>query len=336
MRVLRLIPLLLVSTVLVAAPRDGQHDFDFSIGTWKSHIRRLESPLTGSTVWSEADGIVSTRKIWNGRANMEEVGVGPLKGVTLRLYDPQSHQWNLVWANAKRGVVTQPGYGEFKEGRGEFYDQETFNGKTILVRQTYSEIKPGSYHFEQAFSADHGRTWEANHIAVLTRIDDKPVAESVDAADRSRDFDFNFGRWKTHVSRLKDPLTGSKIWLEYDGTSDVAPVWQGRASLFQLEVSGPAGHLEGAGLRLYNPDAHEWSLNWASSAAGQLGVPTVGFFRNGRGEFTDQEEFGGRQILVRNTFTNITSGGARFEQAFSADGGATWETNWIMTFEREK
>src|ERR1043165_8102768 len=101
MRALAFLPLLFISTLLTAAPRDGQHDFDFAVGTWKSHIRRLESPLSGSTSWSEADGIVSTRKIWNGRANMEEVNVGSLQGLTLRLYDPHSHQWSVTWANVK-------------------------------------------------------------------------------------------------------------------------------------------------------------------------------------------------------------------------------------------
>lgn len=336
MKALAIAALLFASTVLTAAPRDGQHDFDFAIGTWKSHIRRLESPLSGSRTWTEADGVVSNRKIWNGRANMEEISVGALQGLTLRLYDPHSRQWSLIWANAKHGAVTQPEYGEFRDGRGVFYDQESFDGKTILVRQSYSAITKDSYHFEQAFSADRGRTWEANWIADLERLDDKPAVESVSAADRNKDFDFNFGRWKTHVSRLKDPLTGSNTWLEYDGTSDVAPVWSGRASLFELNVSGSAGHIEGAGLRLYNADAHEWSLNWANGRDNLLGVPTVGGFKDGRGEFTDQEMFDGRAILVRNAFTNVTADGARFEQAFSADGGVTWETNWIMTFAREK
>ena len=340
MKALTLTTFLIVSTVLTAAPhpaeRNGQHDFDFAIGTFKTHIRRLESPLSGSTKWSEADGVVSTRKIWNGRANLEELNAGPFQGATLRLYDPHSRQWSVIWANAKQGVVTQPAYGEYKDGHIDFFDQESFDGKTILVRQTYSAMTADSYHFEQAFSADRGHSWETNFVADLKRLDEKPAAESVSAADRNKDFDFNFGRWKTHVSRLKEPLTGSKTWVDYDGTSDVAPVWDGRASLFELNVTGPAGHIEGAGLRLYNAAAHEWNLNWANGRDNVLGVPTVGGFKDGRGEFTDQETFDGRAILVRNTFTNVTADGARFEQAFSADGGATWETNWIMTFERAK
>jgi hypothetical protein len=328
--------LILILLALPALARDGQHDFDFNIGTWKTHIRRLQHPLTGSSTWVELDGIVSVRKVWNGRANLEEIDAGSFRGLTLRLYDPKSQQWNLSWANAASAAFTQPNYGEFKDGRGEFYDQETFGGRAILVRQIYSGIKADAYHFEQAFSADHGRTWEANFIADLTRLDAEPKAQAVSAEDRNRDFDFNFGHWKTHVSRLKDPLSGSKTWVEYDGVSDVAPVWNGRASIFELRVEGPAGRIEGMGLRLFNPETNEWTLNWANAADPHLGVPTVGGFKDGRGEFLDQETYGGRAILVRNTFSNVTPDASRFEQAFSADGGKTWETNWIMTFAREK
>jgi hypothetical protein len=150
------------------------------------------------------------------------------------------------------------------------------------------------------------------------------------------DFDFNFGIWKTHISRLRNPLTGSTAWAEYDGISVVRKVWDGRASLFELEADGTAGHIEGVGLRLFNPQSHQWSLNWANSSMGTLGQPMIGEFKDGRGEFFDQEPFSGRTIFVRNGFSNITRDSSRFEQAFSDDGGKTWETNWIMTFIRMK
>lgn len=218
----------MLAAVVPLAAQDGQHDFDFNIGTWKTHIRRLKEPLTGSTTWYEMNGTVSVRSVWGGRANLEEIEAdspdGHFEGLTMRLYDPQWHQWNLSWANASAAEFTVPNYGGFRDGRGEFYDQETYKGKSVLVRQIYSGITANSYHFEQAFSLDHGRTFEANFIADLARVGSKPLAETVSAANRNRDFDFNFGHWKTHVSRLAKPLTGSKTWIEYEGTSDVAPV----------------------------------------------------------------------------------------------------------------
>jgi hypothetical protein len=156
-----------------AAPRDGQHDFDFNLGTWKTQISRLQHPLTGSTTWVQLQGTVVIQKVWDGRAQFEEIEAdGPnihFEGLTLFLYNPQSHQWSLNFSNSSDGTMSTPSVGEFKNGRGEFFDQETFNGRTILVRMIWSDITPDSHRVEQSFSDDGGKTWEPNFTAVLTR-----------------------------------------------------------------------------------------------------------------------------------------------------------------------
>ena len=156
--------------------RDGQHDFDFEIGTWKTHLRRLLHPLTGSTTWVEYEGTTVVRKVWGGRADLVELEAdgpaGHFQGLSLRLYNPQSHQWSLNFANADSGVMAQPTIGGFKNGRGEFYDQETLNGRAIFVRFVISDITPNSCRFEQAFSDDGGKTWEVNWVATDTRKSD--------------------------------------------------------------------------------------------------------------------------------------------------------------------
>lgn len=144
------------------------------------------------------------------------------------------------------------------------------------------------------------------------------------------------GRGRTHLKRLVHPLSGSNTWVEYEGTTVVRSVWNGRANLVELVVDGPAGHIEGLSLRLYNPESHQWSLNFANAASGTLAEPTVGEFKNGRGEFFDQETFNGRAILVRFVISAITPTSCRFEQAFSDDGGKTWEVNWVATDTRMK
>lgn len=154
--------------------------------------------------------------------------------------------------------------------------------------------------------------------------------------DGQHDFDFEIGTWKTHLRRLLNPLTGSNTWVEYDGTTVVRKVWQGRANLVELVADGPAGHFEGLSLRLYNPESHQWSLNFANAMSGQMAQPTIGEFRDGRGEFYDQETFNGRAILVRFVIYDITQNSCHFEQAFSDDGGKTWEVNWIATDTRVK
>ena len=154
--------------------------------------------------------------------------------------------------------------------------------------------------------------------------------------DGRHDFDFEIGAWRTHLRRLLHPLTGSTTWVEYDGTSVVSRIWDGRANIVELEADGPAGHFRGLNLRLYDPASRQWSLNFANGNGGGLSQPTVGGFKNGRGEFFDQETLNGKSILVRFVISDVTTDSCRFEQAFSDDGGKTWEVNWIATDTRVK
>ena len=203
--------------------RDGQNDFDFNFGTWKAHIKRRRHPLAKSTEWFEMQGTVVVSKVWNGRANLEEIEIdgpnGHLEGLTLRLYNPESRQWFVHWANASDGKLGRTMIGEFKNGQGEFHDWETFNGRAILVRQIFSNITVNSYNFEQSFSDDGAKTWEPNWLATVSReiqgLTTSP--QPINKENRQRDFDFNMGSWKTHVNRLKNPLTGSTVWIEHDG-----------------------------------------------------------------------------------------------------------------------
>src|SRR5579883_990778 len=163
--------------------RDGQHDFDFALGTWKAHLKRLENPLTWSKTWVEFDGTFVARKVWDGRAMVEEVELdspgGHIEGLTLRLYNSQTRQWSIYWANSKNGVMdTSPQVGRFKNGRGEFYGTDTLNGKLIYVRFVWTNTNTNTPHFEQSYSDDGGKTWEVNWTTDQTRASD--------ASDKSR------------------------------------------------------------------------------------------------------------------------------------------------------
>lgn len=148
--------------------------------------------------------------------------------------------------------------------------------------------------------------------------------------DGTHDFDFEIGAWQTRLKRLLRPLSGSQEWADYQGTTVVRKVWNGAANLVELEVDGPAGHIGALSLRLYNPAARQWSLNFANRRVGEVSLPpTVGAFRNGRGEFYNFEEFNGRMVWVRFVISEVTPDSVHFEQAFSDDGGKTWELNWI-------
>jgi hypothetical protein len=154
--------------------RDGAHDFDFNVGTWHTHIRRQTKALSGTSAFIELDGTVTVRKVWDGRAQLEEIETdgpnGHWEGMTLFLYNPQAHQWSQTFANSRNGVLQPPSVGSFKDGKGELYSQDTFNGRTILIRGTWSDIKPDSHHFQEDYSDDGGTTWEPVFIADLTRV----------------------------------------------------------------------------------------------------------------------------------------------------------------------
>ena len=165
--------------------------------------------------------------------------------------------------------------------------------------------------------------------AAESRLQEMGAAATAQRRDGQHDFDFEIGTWKTHMRRLVHPLTGSSIWVEYEGTTVVRKVWEGRANLAELEADGASGHIEALSLRLYSPQSHQWSLNSANVKGGTISVPTVGEFKDGRGEFYDWEEINGRMVLVRNVWKDISANSCTFEQAFSDDGGKTWEVNWI-------
>jgi hypothetical protein len=177
-------------------------------------------------------------------------------------------------------------------------------------------------------------------LPALAQSPSRRATPSAPGAHEERDgqhaFDFEIGRWKTRLSRLVHPLTGSTDWVRYEGTTVVRKVWNGRANLVELEVDGPAGHIEALSLRLYNPQTREWSLNFSNSRTGTLAVPSVGVFRGARGEFFNPDSLNGRAILVRFVISVLTPDSAHFEQSFSADGGKTWEANWIATDTRIK
>jgi hypothetical protein len=155
------------------APKDGQHDFDFNLGVWNTHIRRVLHPLSGNADSIELNGTVTVRKVWDGRAQLEEIEAdgpnGHWEGLTLFMYNPQAHQWSQTYADGKTGVLTTPSIGSFSNGRGELYSQESVDGRSVLVRGIWSEIAANSHHFEISYSDDGGKTWVPAFIASLTR-----------------------------------------------------------------------------------------------------------------------------------------------------------------------
>jgi hypothetical protein len=173
--------LVLALSVLAIAPpafaqsltplRDGVHDFDFAAGTFHTHIRRAPDPFAEPGKWVTYDGIKKTRKILDGNGDVETIeadGPSHLQVLNLFFYDKTTHQWQLYFPQGED--VGSPSIGEFHDGVGTFTGQDSYKGRTMLSRQIWTPAGPDSYHFEQSFSPDFGKTWVSNFMADLTRI----------------------------------------------------------------------------------------------------------------------------------------------------------------------
>jgi hypothetical protein len=156
------------------------------------------------------------------------------------------------------------------------------------------------------------------------------VGESVQSS--ARDFDFLMGDWKVRNRRLKARLAGSEEWEEFDATSVARPILGGLGNE-DVFLTDHEGGFIGMSFRFFDPEKRRWSIYWADSRrSGELDPPVFGTLSEDRGVFHGKDVFEGRPILVRFIWSGITTPTPRWEQAFSDDGGATWETNWIMDF----
>jgi hypothetical protein len=149
------------------------HDFDFYVGTWEVHNRRLDAPLTDSDKWDEFPGLSIARPIFGGTGNMDEIDFPSRgwSGLTLRLFDPQEQTWSLHWVSSRRTVIDPPVIGRFDNGRGEFFADDTHEGRPVRVRYIWSDMSATTAHWEQAFSVDDGLTWETNWTMDSRRTD---------------------------------------------------------------------------------------------------------------------------------------------------------------------
>jgi hypothetical protein len=162
--------------------------------------------------------------------------------------------------------------------------------------------------------------------AGLVLITSAPATQAAAASrDGAHDFDFDLGVWKTQITRRLHPLSDSKETMQLNGTVTVRPIWGGKGQVEEIEADGPKGHWEGMTLFLYDPDARQWSMNFANSAAGKLTTPMIGGFSNGRGELFGTDTFDGRAILVRAVWSEFTPTTHTYQEFYSADGGHSWD-----------
>ncbi len=150
------------------------------------------------------------------------------------------------------------------------------------------------------------------------------------------DFDFLVGEWRVHHKKLKERLLNSNDWVEFEGTCKMHQLMNGAANVDDNVLFVPGGEYRGVGLRAYDPKTAEWAIWWVDSRNphGEVDPPVKGHFENGVGTFYADDTLRGIKVRVRFVWSYITKTTARWEQAYSPDGGKTWETNWTMEFKR--
>jgi hypothetical protein len=175
-------------------------------------------------------------------------------------------------------------------------------------------------------------------ITLLPALEERVLSQTpneVAAVDGRHDFDFLFGHWNIRNRRLRNPLSGSTEWHKFASTSTEAPLLGGLGNLEQYDApEAPGRAIHAVAVRLFDVTSRKWSIYWSTVGSGAFSIPTVGSFTDGVGHFYDHEEYKGRPIVVRFTWTRGDDAHCRWEQAFSANDGRTWETNWIMAFTR--
>lgn len=319
-----------------AVTRDGAHDFDFAAGTWHTHITRTPDPFDQPKVTMTIEGTVSSRRVWGGRAWLEEIEADGPKGhweaMTLFLYNPKAHQWSMNFLNSRLGVLGAPLVGAFdRDGHAEVISGDTFKDRAILVRGVWTKLSADAHDYEEDFSQDGGKTWVTSFLGHKTRI---PESDVKPAAATPNEFDFDIGTFRTRSSRLLEPLSGSTKWVETQGTTVVSRVWGGRANLAEVHIEPPVGPIDFLALRWYSPAARQWFLTFANAADGTVGVPMAGVFKDRRLDLYDAEPMDGKQVLVHFAIWPTTGDGGASEQAFSSDGGKTWEVNYRTQYTR--
>jgi len=315
------------------------HDWDWLRGSWDVSHRRLKERLVGDTRWQEFAGKSAFWLAMGGLGNIDDNIVdlpgGRYRGLSIRAFDPASGKWSIWWLDGRDPTrIDPPVLGGFEGESGTFLGRDTFKGRPITMRFRWRDSHGPRPWWEQAFSADAGASWEVNWRNWFTRTSTTPTPLPA-LAGAPRDFDFLVGRWTVQHRRLRQRLAGSTDWDEFGGTLVNWPVLGGHGNVGDNVMAFPAGTVRGVGLRSFDPKARQWSSWWLDGRTPSVIAPPVrGGFVGGVGTFIGDDILDGRPIQTRVRWARITPRSARWEQACSADEGATWEVNWTSDFTR--
>ena len=318
---------------------DHADDWRWLVGSWDVHHRRLKERLVGDTRWEEFAGSSAMWQTMGGLGNFDdnivELPDGAYRGLSVRAFDPASGTWAIWWLDGRNPArIDPPVRGKVEGDTVTFLGRDTLRGQPIVMRFRWNDIHGARPWWEQAFSPDDGASWEVNWRNWFTRTAAEPAPLPA-LPDAPHDFDFLAGSWKVRHRRLRRRLAGSGDWDEFEGELHNRPVLGGHGNVGDNLMAFPGGTFRGMGLRAYDPASRQWSSWWLDGRAPkEIGTPLRGRFDGSTGTFLGEELIDGRKAMSRVVWSRTDSGTPRWEQSASADGGRTWEANWVSDFER--
>ncbi|WP_423603011.1 hypothetical protein [Sphingomonas sp. MS122] len=328
----------------LAQPADRRRDWAWLEGNWRVEHRRLRRRLARDTHW---DRFAGTSAMWltlDGLGTIDDnllhLPGGDYRAMGIRAYDPATGRWSIWWLDGRNPTrIDPPVLGRFEGETGTFTGADMFEGRPIDVRFHWQGIRGPRPHWQQSFSPDGGATWEMNWENFFTRTSAAPTPLPLlprgDAARAPDDWGFLAGRWKVHHRKLRRRLAGSRDWDEFGGTFVNWPVLGGNGNVGDNLMQAPSGTFRGVGFRAWDPATREWLSWWLDGRdPSRIGQPLRGRFVDGIGTYLSDDVHEGRPVKTRVTWSRITGKTARWEQAFSADGGQSWEVNWTSDFTR--
>jgi hypothetical protein len=316
-----------------------EQDWDWLTGNWDVWHRRLRKRLAGSDEWDEFAGKSAFWHTLGGLGNIDDnllyLPAGTYRAISLRAFDPTTRQWAIWWLDGRTAErLDPPVIGGFTQDEGEFLGNDVFEGKPVIVRFRWHEVRSRRPHWDQAFSPDNGKTWETNWRNYFTRTSAQatPIPRTEGAAPaQASDWSFLVGRWRVrNRKRLPDGR-----WENFDSTLTNWPVMGGLGNVGDNLFHAPSGAYRGVSVRAFDAQIRQWRSWWLDGRRPQTISPSVaGTFKDGIGTLLGEDEIGGRKVRVRSQWSRTASPSPRWEQATSADG-KTWDTNWSADFERE-
>jgi hypothetical protein len=170
----------------------------------------------------------------------------------------------------------------------------------------------------------------------MNTLNETLPSASAPTRDGTHDFDFLFGKWDMQNRRLAKRLANSHEWIEYPSTAECQPMPGGIGNQDVVRTDFYPNFV-GLTFRIYDPKTRLWALYWIDNRNdyhGKLEAPVIGSFHGSVGVFEGPDDFNGKPIVVRYTWTVLDHDHLHWEQAFSLDGGKTWETNFTNDLER--